>query len=252
MTADNRNKLIAKARKLASNERIYKVVLGMLARLKRGRLLDAPGGPGLLSHEAGEMGYKPLAADIDSELFILPWIRYRTLDLTRPLPLRQGSFDCVVCIEGIEHVEDQFLLARQFARVLRRGGRLLLTTPNISSLASRLYCLFSGYDSAAPRPLDPGEAVPYMDHINTVPLPRLEYLLERAGLKVEAVRASHLRKGSLFLALLLYPLIVLTSAWGLLRGGDAAERRRNKRAFKRMLSLPVLCGGVLVIEAVKK
>ncbi len=245
-------RLIAKAKRLSSNERIYRVVIDALSKLSPGELLDAPAGPGLLSHEAHQLGYQPLAADIDGSLFILPWVKYRKLDLNRPLPLRQGAFDYVVCIEGIEHVEDQYLLAREFARVLRRGGRLLITTPNISNLTSRLYCLLTGFDSAAPRPLDPTKAVPYMDHINTVPVPRLEYLLERAGLRVEQVRASHLRKGSLLLLPFFYPFLLLTGAWALLRGGRGGGKKRNRRAFRRMLSVPVLCGGVVVIQAIKK
>lgn len=39
------------------------------------------------------------------------------------------SFDGVICIEVLEHVADPFRAARELARVLRKGGHLLLTVP---------------------------------------------------------------------------------------------------------------------------
>jgi 2-polyprenyl-3-methyl-5-hydroxy-6-metoxy-1,4-benzoquinol methylase len=41
-----------------------------------------------------------------------------------------ASFDTVVSCETIEHVPDPRRAVRELARVLRRGGRLFLTTPN--------------------------------------------------------------------------------------------------------------------------
>jgi len=251
MTKAGDRKLVARAEHLASNERIYGVVLKLLARLEPGRLLDAPSGPGLLSHKVATQGFKPLAADIDKQLFILPWLEYRQIDLNGKLPFKKGQFDCVVCIEGIEHVENQYLLIREFARTIKPGGRLLLTTPNISNLSSRFYALLSGFDSAAPQPLDPATEPPYMEHINPIALPKLEYAMARAGLEIEIVAASHLRKGSILLTVLAYPWLLLAGSWALLRA-RGRQGRINRRSLQRLLSLPALCGGVLVVQAVKK
>ena len=46
------------------------------------------------------------------------------------LPVRTGAFDVVVSLQVIEHLWDQPGFVRGCARVLRPGGRLLLTTPN--------------------------------------------------------------------------------------------------------------------------
>ena len=45
------------------------------------------------------------------------------------LPLAHGSVDLVWCSETIEHVADALGLLQECRRVLRPGGRLLLTTP---------------------------------------------------------------------------------------------------------------------------
>ncbi len=46
----------------------------------------------------------------------------------RALPFRDGSFGTVLCAEVIEHVREDGLLLRELHRVLRPGGRLVLTT----------------------------------------------------------------------------------------------------------------------------
>ncbi len=49
------------------------------------------------------------------------------------LPLADGCFDCVLLSEVVEHLESPELTVGEAARVLRPGGRLLVTTPNYRS-----------------------------------------------------------------------------------------------------------------------
>ena len=47
----------------------------------------------------------------------------------RQLPYRDDSFDCVILADVIEHIDDTDAVMREAKRVLRRGGRILMTTP---------------------------------------------------------------------------------------------------------------------------
>ena len=58
-------------------------------------------------------------------------IDYQKWDLNRvPLPVADASVDVVVCLEVLEHVEAQQALISDFLRVLRPGGRLVISVPN--------------------------------------------------------------------------------------------------------------------------
>lgn len=57
------------------------------------------------------------------------------------LPFRDASFDLVFAGEIIEHVVDTDRMLEEIARVLRPGGHLLLTTPNLLAWYNRMLCL---------------------------------------------------------------------------------------------------------------
>lgn len=53
---------------------------------------------------------------------------------TEPIPCSSDKFDFILCGEVIEHLEvDPMYMLHSFNRVLKTGGILLLTTPNINS-----------------------------------------------------------------------------------------------------------------------
>lgn len=55
-----------------------------------------------------------------------------------PLPYPDASFDIVVSMDVVEHVEDPLPWIRGALRVLRPGGSLFLTTPNYASASLRI------------------------------------------------------------------------------------------------------------------
>jgi 2-polyprenyl-3-methyl-5-hydroxy-6-metoxy-1,4-benzoquinol methylase len=68
----------------------------------------------------------------------------QSADMEGTLPLDDASVDVLVCAEGIEHVVDRHRVLAEFRRVLKPGGRLLLTTPNLLSARARLAFALTG------------------------------------------------------------------------------------------------------------
>lgn len=74
--------------------------------------------------------------------------RYTTLDYESDItsiPVANESFDVVVCTEVLEHVPDPALAVKEISRILRPGGRLLLTAPLASMLHQEPYHFYGGY-----------------------------------------------------------------------------------------------------------
>ena len=55
------------------------------------------------------------------------------------LPASDGSFDAVIMLQLIEHVEDPVAIARSVHRLLRPGGVFIIETPNLGGLDYRLF-----------------------------------------------------------------------------------------------------------------
>jgi SAM-dependent methyltransferase len=114
------------------------------------------------------------------------WAQVMDLD-TEPLPYNDSFFDCVVAGEIIEHVYDPDALVAEMRRVLRPGGVLILTTPNLANLVNRVHLLFGGYpDCMEPRAKGSG-------HIRLFTFPVLKRLLEDHAFQVDTMLGTLVR-----------------------------------------------------------
>ena len=122
-------------------------------------------------------------------------VRFCNLD-EQPLPYTDAQFDAVVFSEVIEHLSGSPLPALQeMARVLRPGGRLVLTTPNQLYIKSRLRTLA---DILLGRPFEPFDEFTrsmrlhgpqrYYNHSRLYTMRELRWLIEQSGLEVGLAR----------------------------------------------------------------
>jgi ubiquinone/menaquinone biosynthesis C-methylase UbiE len=150
--------------------------------------LDAGCGDGrFLAALADALPARVAGVDIAGRILETARARAPHADLRRAnleqLPFADGEFDLVLCAQVIEHVLDQGRAAGELARVLRRGGVLVISTDNERAWVSRALnaprvLLVRGLHLSGRR----GRV-----HSPATPLTResLRDLLERAGLKVE-------------------------------------------------------------------
>jgi 2-polyprenyl-3-methyl-5-hydroxy-6-metoxy-1,4-benzoquinol methylase len=86
--------------------------------------------------------------DILKEQWKLPEVELHAMDLdgnfADDLVQKAGAFDAVMAVEILEHVENPFSFIRQCSRLLRPGGKLFLTTPNVETPRSRVLFLLTG------------------------------------------------------------------------------------------------------------
>ena len=61
------------------------------------------------------------------------------------IPLADGCLDAILCTEVIEHVTDPMAVLAEFSRLLKPGGRLLLTAPLLSALHMEPFHYYGGY-----------------------------------------------------------------------------------------------------------
>lgn len=95
-----------------------------------GRVLDVGCGTGLiLDHfrkwEPVGLDFHPVALQYCSQRKLT---RLVNGDVTQ-LPFESGSFDLILALDLMEHVEDHERMIREFSRVLRKGGCLMATVP---------------------------------------------------------------------------------------------------------------------------
>ncbi|MFH0816511.1 MAG: methyltransferase domain-containing protein [Methanobacteriota archaeon] len=62
------------------------------------------------------------------------------------IPEADGSFDAIMCVEVLEHLPDPLLALKEFSRLLRKGGWLILTAPFCSLTHFAPYHFSTGFN----------------------------------------------------------------------------------------------------------
>lgn len=206
-----------------------------------GRVLELSCGAGILADALLDAGYEVRGSNYSIYPGVTPRVPVDTgVDLLKPLPYADASFDCVVLSEVLQNVPDHLAVLREVARVLKRGGVFVLTTPNMMGVKSRLHFLFTGYFKVKWDFI--GHDVPleqaFAFHNHPVHLPVLLYYLHALGFDAPLVDGIYVKPKSvaLFAALawLIKPLTWL-NVWrgekNLLRSGASRQHYQALTCF---------------------
>lgn len=184
------------------------------------QVLDIPSGDGRSSFAFKQKGAQVRALDLFPGFMKPPDITAEYGDLSEPLPIASDSIDYIICQEGIEHIPNQLHVFKEFNRVLKKGGILLLTTPNMSHVRARLSLFLVGCDSwknMPPTELDSiwfaeqGTGNPYFGHVFLLGGQQLQSLLTFTGFTVKQRMKTDLGNTSAILGVLFYPLLALVT-----------------------------------------
>jgi 2-polyprenyl-3-methyl-5-hydroxy-6-metoxy-1,4-benzoquinol methylase len=111
------------------------------------KILDVGCAGGGLSKMLSDLGFTVHAIDVleDSievakEFANSPKITYEVRDVLKET-FPKESFDGIVFLETIEHVENPAQFFREFHKILKPNGHLIVSTPNATSIKNLLYAL---------------------------------------------------------------------------------------------------------------
>jgi SAM-dependent methyltransferase len=108
------------------------------------RTLDVGAGSGALSQRLIDHGFRVEAIERDRDTFLVS-APCHTCDLNTDFSTRWSEpFDLIVAIEVIEHLYDPRHFIRSCLAILRPGGTLIVTSPNVESWVSRIRFLRDG------------------------------------------------------------------------------------------------------------
>jgi len=200
-------------------------------RPEKTKILDIPSGSGALATSLNALGHDVVQADIHGERGSV------VANMEAPLPFQQNEFDAVTCLEGVEHVLNPVNLISELVRVTKWNGTIVVSTPNVSNLHSRLQFLFTGtffqFDARGARqthgaPVDRGHVSPF------TPL-QLIYVFGAMGCTLTDIRVDrHKRTALIPLYVLLKPFSILWTRK--ITDGTAAGTYPGVASLNRLLT----------------
>lgn len=117
-----------------------RLILEALDEHKGKRILDLGCGEGVFVRRLRELGHDVRGLDLHYQSDVVE--RGSMLDA----PFSDESFDIVLCLDVLEHLQyaEQDVAIREIQRMLKPGGLLIATLPNLAHFASRVSFLLLG------------------------------------------------------------------------------------------------------------
>lgn len=233
-----------------ASKNIHNVAAAMLFEEENiSKVLDVPCGAGAFTKRLKQNNYTVYAGDIEN-LLVFDHKDFVNCDLNLPLPFEENSFDAIACIDGIEHLENPFLFIRECNKALRKGGVLLVSTPNISAMRSRWRHFLTGHHNKNKAPLNEKAPNP-LHHINMFSYQRLRYVLHTNGFKISQVKTNRVKFPSWF-HIIFYPFALIKTYLVFRKEEkDPEQRKTNIEILKALYSKSLYFGEAMIIKAKK-
>jgi SAM-dependent methyltransferase len=229
--------------------------------LREKKVYDLSAGSGYIAHIFEEAKADVTPFDLFPEQNQFATNTCQKIDLQEKFPITDATVDIAICGETIEHFPNQFFFFRETARILKNKGILILTTPNSSSLRSRLSQFLmesEHYSNPAPNELNAftkweGSEEGYFSKLFISGILRLRTLAAINGLKIKTIHSTKRSSTSAWL-MFFYPFIYFFSKRNLNRQlkADAKNAKVYQEIFAINTSLDTLLGKHLIIEFIKE
>lgn len=230
---------------MGASKGTHEKVLELIGNIKGKNVLDCGAGKGSFTEQLVNKDGKVYACDIDPSRFRLE-IPFKKANFNNHIPFNNSFFDKIISIEVIEHLENPAIFIKELSRVIKKNGQLIITTPNIQNVKSKLQFLFKSefhwfqeneFGNKGSR------------HIHPLYWREIIFLLEKYNFKIDKItknRASgytlyYTDKDNLFKKFV-YAILNLVS--------DMSYRILSVFMFPKNRSL--LLGDILIIKATKK
>jgi SAM-dependent methyltransferase len=160
-----------------------------------GEILEIGSLPCHLTYCLKELGYPVIGLDLDPERSA-SFIKNHGLEVLKcdieneRIPLDDGRFDLILFNEVFEHLRiDPIFALREISRVIKRGGTLILTTPNLYSLENVVsFFLGKGLAISAYKEFAKLHTVGHMGHIREYSRREIKEFLGNTGFQVIDVK----------------------------------------------------------------
>jgi SAM-dependent methyltransferase len=208
-------------------------------------VLDLPAGEGFFANMLTDNGFEPTCCDVFPDQFRGRDTTCQFVDLNKTIPFEDQTFDAITCLNGLERVWARGDAMREFSRVIKPGGTIIISYPNQGDMRRRMLNLFTGSVTwnvvGPPHVCDPSISPPESNFRYAMTTANVLTGLESTGFDLVSLKATHYNKSSMLMS----PFALFPIAARLFGGASQQERYK----LKENASVDALFGSFLVAVA---
>lgn len=124
-----------------------KIALSYVGKNKK--VLDLGCNDGAITEEVARRGNDVLGVDLEKVITIAREkhtnLNFTSFDISESFPINDEEYDVIIATEIIEHIVDDIFFLQECYRILKKRGKLIISTPNVAFIRDRIRLLFGKY-----------------------------------------------------------------------------------------------------------